>query len=201
MNWEEKFKGIRDVLGKDVIFPYEVEKVTELEYGKKEKFLAERLVTDENIQTLLARSCQDKGLILFPGPPKWLNVLQIENLFSLNKGGWQELHYFAHLDNALPGWYAVDRVPSDPQVWSEYVSSLHFNQRIPNAPETIWFLLLYEKIRGKKIIEDTIQTSSWEDDGWRVCIDTQNNIELFTSPSEAKVSRISIQEIILLKEE
>lgn len=213
MDWKERFKEIYQILLFDFIFPNEVAKIEGVDQYSKEEMeaLSFSLPNDENAQTLLARYCKEEKLILFPGPSSEMNLLEIRSLdsdqFHSSSNSWYEDQEFAKNDKVFPGWYVIKNTLSQPISWRDYKHSLSQIQRPPNIAELVWIMILYEKIRKRKMFsedEEVVRTFSREDkeNNWRVCVDNMsalgNCIDLYTCPDWLPTKTTYIQEINFL---
>jgi hypothetical protein len=102
--------------------------------------------------------------IVLPGPSEAMNLLAIRKLaptlFFKNPDmeSWytDELVRFSREDVVQPGWMAIRRsvLPGSlGHTWDDQLSLLSPRERVPNAAEIAWAILVYKKTRDTSLFE------------------------------------------------
>lgn len=204
MEWKKKFRELYRVMGDDVIFPDEVSGIEGIANYTEEQIslgLSRMLPTKTSAQTDLAEQCRKWRLVLYPGPAKEMNLLQIRSLdsdyFHSTENGWYQNQKFSREDKVFPGWYLIKKDLSKPKKWKDHMRSIPYEKRIPNSAELVWAILIYEETKKQSLFEEdaVIRTFSQEDDGWRVCVDIFNRIDLSTCPEWIETPTTFVEEV------
>ena len=165
----------RLILGDDLITPEDIESATGIRYTDEQKAHATETMPDlEMLQAIKA-----DGMMLVFGPPKDLNLLKVRDLdkqmFDLKKDGWyaQSEHSFSRTDKVRGGqWLIIRKTPVDRSTsknWSEQSAMIKLGDRVPNAAEMSYALLIYQKVRDVYLLANVVvRTSSVDAYGYHV---------------------------------
>lgn len=105
------------------------------------------------------RECVRVGTILVPGPPHPLTLVQMQTrLNAYIRETWLLKHDFAHTETVRPGWYALCKQILPESVRSDFQAQcglLRTGERLPNAAEMAWCLIVYRLVRKVRLFPHT----------------------------------------------
>ncbi|MDX1536004.1 MAG: hypothetical protein R3346_04565 [Candidatus Spechtbacterales bacterium] len=132
------------VLREDLITPQEVEEKTGLKYAPDQ--LASLLASLPDLDTLEWLHKNDFSIVA--GPPEKMNLRGIYNLKPNNRyfHPWEGLETSRALDckdSVNPGWLIISK---------KLTSETYEHGNVPNIAEYVWFLNMYQRVRGKTLL-------------------------------------------------
>ncbi len=150
----DNFTAARRILGDDFISPEEVTKATGLNYAIDQIDALVRTVPSPEVLSLL----RDNHYVLLPGPPPPMGLGAIRtlapNLFFSQAGSYAGQYMLE--DVASIGWLAI-RKESVPDSFGKSVEAqrqlLSHTERIPNAGELAWCMVVFQKARGVRLFD------------------------------------------------
>jgi hypothetical protein len=171
-----EYERARAILGSDFISPDEVATARGLTYTDKQ--LAEFGNTLPSVEEL--RWCRDNNMMLVPGPPTAMSLLQIRALnptYFYRQGldndstGWYDdvAQSFARHEDAKSFWIAFckEAVPNSQNMsLSEQLKLMVSPMILPSIAEAVWCLTAYKAVRDICLMpSDYIRTCSLDSQG------------------------------------
>jgi len=166
-----------DILGDDLITPYEVASTRSLLYSDAQfASFKDTLPSREVLEWLKAND-----YMLVAGPPVELSLLDVRRrndalFYSKNGEGWYAAsdEEFSRTDTVGSVWLALRKSPvldSTNKTWDEQQALLSENERVPNAAEVAWGLTTYKEVRGAYLMDSIwVRTFSVDSGGRHVYV-------------------------------
>lgn len=167
------YRLARTILGKDFISPEEIAATREFAFYNHEllaKF-GDTLPSQEALKW-----CRDNGMMLVPGPPKAMSLLDVRAVVDisyfcskgpkLNDPDWydNDSQVFARNDKVEPAWIAICKEPvlgSLHLSWADQSNLVSAPATVPNAAEVAWGITTYKAVRGTNLLPNVyVRTSS-----------------------------------------
>ena len=170
-----KIEEAKKILGQDFITPDEVMwACPDFFYTDKQIVaLAKNLPSQKAL-----KECKEDGYAVVPGPPNAMTLLGIRKiwpcLFYSKEGGWYADQEFARKDKTSSGWFPFKKTSvfnSVNRTWNEQEGLLSTSERVPNAAEMCWFILIYFLVLSIRLFKCFyVRTSSIDSDGDHVSV-------------------------------
>lgn len=162
-DWERKRKFAQYILGNNIIFPHEVEKVSGFSYSTFNLIGFFNQMPSKEM--MLWCQLNDHGLV--PSPSQPLSLLEIKNIIP-HRFDKRLDEYSARSvkeDKISFGWHCIRMgvVPgSIGKRWEDQLRMLGDDEYVPNAAEVAWFIVMFYWVRGVKLFDYPIsaRTSS-----------------------------------------